>query len=139
MRSLSLQRLLANTASDLGVTFQSGGMAVAPLLVFGSGAFMPAVALVAEANAHSLLGWTLGAKFEVNTGSVFGVDVETQPVQARVIEGTVLGLMYSRAAAQCFHWEKGGAVDLHRVYHDFIPSMSKIASRERGLGEVATL
>lgn len=139
MRSLSLQRLLATTASDLGVTFQSGGMPVAPLLVFGSRTFMPAVALVAEANAHALLGWTLGAKFEANAGAIFGVDVETQPVQARVIEGTVLGLMYSRAAAQCFQWKKGGAVDLHRVYHDFIPSMAKIASRERGLGETPTL
>lgn len=130
MRSLPLQRVLVSTAEDLGVRFQSGGAEVSPLLVFGDEAFMPAVALVAGALAYDLMGWSLGAKFAANPRSIFGIQVETQPVQARVMEGTVLGLMYSRAAAQCFDWSRGRVVDLHRVYHDFIPVMQKFTSRE---------
>ena len=131
MRSVPLQRLLATAADGWGVRFHSGGADVPALLVFGAGAFMPAVALIAESQAHDLLGWTLGAKFEVNASTVFGVQVETQPLQAKLIEGTVLGLMYERAATQLFDLSKGAAVDLHKVYHDFLPAMMKVV--ERGL------
>ncbi len=97
---------------------------------------MPAVALVAELHAHDLMGWTMGARFEVSARAVFGVQVETQPVQARVIEGTVLGLMYQRAASQLFGWSSGSAVDLHKVYHDILPTMMKVVERGFPAGEV---
>ena len=45
MRSLSMQRLLAALADNVGAQFQSGGKPVASLLVFNPDAFLPVVAL----------------------------------------------------------------------------------------------
>lgn len=96
---------------------------------------MPAVALVAESSAQDLMGWTLGAKFTLSDRSVFGVSVETLPVQGRLIEGTVLGLMYLRAAAECFGWSRDPVVDLHRVYAEFSPAMARMADMQRSSRE----
>lgn len=131
MRSLSLQRLLVTAADNLGVRFQSGGKPVPAILVFGADSFMPAVALIAESSAQDLMGWTLGAKFSLSERSVFGVSVDTMPVQGRLIEGTVLGLMYLRAAAECFGWAREPMVDLHRVYADVSPAMARLVTLQR--------
>ena len=127
-----MQRLLAALADNVGAQFQSGGKPVASLLVFNPDAFLPVVALHAEVAAQDLMGWTLGAKFAPSDGGVFGVCVEPMPVQASLFSGTLLGLMYSRAAAECFGWARGGVVDLHRIYSESVPAMSRFRATTRG-------
>lgn len=137
MRSLSMQRLLAALADNVGARFQSGGKPVSSLLVFNPDAFLPIVALRAESAAQDLMGWTLGAKFAPSDGGVFGVSVESMPVQASLFNGTLLGLMYSRAAAECFNWGLGEVVDLHRIYGESAPLMARLRAGQRVSGEGA--
>lgn len=125
MRSLSLQRLLVLEAQYLGLTFTSGGAPVPPLWVFDHRAFMPGVALVAEGLSNDLVGWTLGAQFIKDPTALFGVQVETASLQARQGEGTVLGVMYQRAAERVFQWERGAEVDVHAAYARLLPSMAR--------------
>lgn len=126
MRSVSMQRMLTAIAEGMGVEFQSGGKPVPAILVFGNDAFMPVIALIAEAKAQDLMGWTMGAKFARAEHGIFGVGVDPEPVRAHLMEGTVLGLMYSQAAQECFSWQRNKQVDLHRVYSEFKVAMDRV-------------
>ena len=137
MRSFSVQRILANYADGMNVTFQADGRRLDSLIVFSQSAYLPVVALYAENLAMDCLGWTLAPKFTPDSAALFETAVEVPPVRVNVLSGSMVALIYLRAAAQCFEFEPGKQVDLYAIFERLSTPISNFISQSQSSPKAA--
>lgn len=131
MRSIPVARVVLNVAHSLGVTFQVDGRAIDPLVVMGASAYLPLVAYQAEGLAQEMMGWTLGVRLEPDSQGVFGLRVPRAALEAHHFQGSIMGLMYLKAAETGFGWNESRKVDLHQVYARHAGAMAGLVESNR--------